>query len=358
MRTVVNVFGFILIAFGNYEAISWAFWCLSQPADVAVLGGCLALGATGLVDYWLFAKLPKHLRWNQAKHLALVLCALGFLNGCTRIGPGHVGIKVDNAGSTKGVLETPVRTGWVWYMPGSSNVIEYPTFVQTVKWTKDPNEGHPQNEEITFTNKDSMVISADISLSYSIQAEKAPAFYVKFMSAELDTFTHGFLRNVSRDCFNENAGKYGIDQIMGDNAEFLRTTRACVQNQVGLYGVEIEQFGFIGAPRPPDAVIQAINMKSQAQQIALQKQMELAQTTADAAKRVAEAEGEAKAQITRANGEAEANRIRNASITENILKMRSLDNQNAAIYRWNGQMPGVLTGADKGTNFLMNIPNK
>lgn len=290
--------------------------------------------------------------------LPIVAFAVVLLAGCTRIGPGHVGIKVDNAGSSKGVLNTPLRTGWVFYMPGSSTVIEYPTYVQTVKWTRDPNEGHPVNEEITFTNKDSMVVSADISLSYSLQEEKVPSFYVKFMTSSLDIFTHGFLRNVARDCFNEHAGKYGIDQIMGDNAEFLKITRSCVQDQVAPYGVRIEQFGFIGAPRPPLSVIEAINMKAQAQQIALQKQMELQQVQADAAKIVAEADGAAKAQISRANGEAEANRIRNSSINENTLKMRALDNQTAAINRWNGQMPSVLNGGEKGSSFLMEIPNK
>lgn len=294
---------------------------------------------------------------KASKCVLLVLFAVVMV-GCTRIGPGHVGIKIDNAGSNKGVLNTPVRTGWVWYMPGSSNVIEYPTYVQTAKWTKDVNEGHPVNEEISFTNKDSMVIYADISISYSLIAEKVPAFYVKFHVEELDAFTHGFLRNVARDCFNEHAGKYSIDQIMGDNAAFLKEARDCVQGQLADYGVNIDQFGVIGAPRPPEAVIQAINLKAQAQQIALQKQMELQQVTADANKRVAEAEGNAKAQVTVAEGEAKANQIRNASITENILKMRALDNQNAAIYRWNGQMPSVLNGGDKNSSFLLNIPNK
>ncbi len=53
----------------------------------------------------------------------------------------------------------------------------------------------------------------------------------------------------------------------------------------------IDQFGFIGSPRPPQSVIDAINAKVQAQQIAVQKQNELVQSQADAAKLVAAAEG-------------------------------------------------------------------
>lgn len=204
-------------------------------------------------------------RLKQLSLLFVTAVTLLLSTGCsTRIGPGHVGIVVQSAGSNKGVLDAPVRTGRVWYNAYSETVIEYPTYIQTAKWTKDLNEGSPKNEEVTFTNKDSMAISADISLSYSLEEDKVPYFYVKFLSDDLNTFTHGFLRNVARDCFNDNAGKYSVEQIMGDNAQFLKDATGCVQNKVAPYGVKIEQFGFIGAPRPPQNVIDSINLKVQA----------------------------------------------------------------------------------------------
>ena len=202
-------------------------------------------------------------------------------NCVTRIGPGYVGIKVSMAGSNRGVEDIPATTGWVFYNPLITKVYSYPTFVQTAKWTKDPHEGRPINEEITFTNRDSMLIAADISLSYSLRSDKVPHFYVKFRNDNLDDFTHGFLRNVARDMFNETAGKYSVEQIMGDNGPFLAEVRDRLQKQVEAIGVVIEQFGFIGAPRPPEGIIHAINAKVQAQQIALQKQTEITQAEAD-----------------------------------------------------------------------------
>jgi len=291
----------------------------------------------------------------------LWLCALSVgiivLAGCSRIGPGHVGIVVNQAGSNKGVLDTPVRTGWVFYNLFSETVIEYPTNVQTVVWTKNLAEGKPVDESVTFTNKDSMAINADVSLSYSLVSDKVPAFYVKFLTEKLDTFTDGFLRNVSRDCLNENAGKYEIEKLMGDNAQFLKESRACIENQLSPYGVHIEQFGIIGAPRPPEQVIESINEKNKAQQIALQKQMELQQVQAEAAKQVAAAEGQAKAQIAAANGDAEANRIRTASITPTILRMKELENQHDMIWRWNGKSPSTVVGSSK-SGVILSLPNE
>jgi regulator of protease activity HflC (stomatin/prohibitin superfamily) len=279
------------------------------------------------------------------------------LTGCSRVGPGHVGIVINQAGSNKGVLDNPVKTGWVFYNIFSESVIEYPTYVQTAIWTKSTSEGKPMDESVTFTNKDSMAINADINLSYSLLPEKVPAFYVKFHLDKLEEFTDGFLRNVARDCLNEEAGKYPIEQLMGDNAQFLKDSRMCVETQLTAYGVHVEQFGIVGAPRPPQVVLDQINQKNQAQQIALQKQMELQQVQADANKQVAAAEGQAKAQIAAANGDATANKIRAASITPTILRMRELENQHDMIWRWNGASPTTVVGAGR-SGVILQLPNE
>jgi hypothetical protein len=84
--------------------------------------------------------------------LLLVLLSI-FLLRLTRIEAGHVGVQINLAGKQRGALDIPVRTGWVVYSPLSTQIIEFPTFVQTVKWTKDTNEGHPINEEMGFNSK-------------------------------------------------------------------------------------------------------------------------------------------------------------------------------------------------------------
>ena len=61
----------------------------------------------------------------------------------TRIEAGHVGVEINLAGKQRGASEIPVRTGWVVYSPLTTQIIEFPTYVQTVKWTRDTDEGHP-----------------------------------------------------------------------------------------------------------------------------------------------------------------------------------------------------------------------
>lgn len=282
---------------------------------------------------------------------ALVLGVVVFLSvvRATRIGAGYVGIEINLAGSQRGASEIPIRTGWVFYSPLRTQIIEYPTFVQTVKWTADTSEGHPINEELVFNSKEGQEVRADVSLSYAIDAPKIPDFYVKYRSDDLDRFTHGILKDIVRNSLNEVASTYTLEDIYGENkAKFLIETRGRVQAQVAPVGVQIQQFGFIGKPRFTAAIEQAITQKTQAITDAERARNQLAVTQAEVAKSVAEAEGEARSAIERARGEAEANRLRQASITPQLLEWKRLENQRAFIDRWNGELPHTVLGDKNG----------
>src|ERR1700734_3277368 len=207
----------------------------------------------------------------------LVLLVMGlFLLRVTRIEPGHVGVQINLAGNQRGASEIPVRTGWVVYSPLSTQIIEFPTYVQTVKWTKDTNEGHPINEEMGFNSKEGMEIFVDVSLSYAIEPSKVPDFYVKYRVSDMDMFTHGILRDVVRNSLNEVASTYVVEDIYGEKkAEFLGKVESQIQEKVSNVGVGIQQFGFIGAPRVPAVIATAITAKAQAIQKAEQAKNEM-----------------------------------------------------------------------------------
>jgi len=286
----------------------------------------------------------------------VLVLLLSFVVRVTRIEAGHVGVEINLAGSQRGASEIPVRTGWVLYSPLSTQIIEFPTYVQTVKWTKDTNEGHPINEEMGFNSKEGMEIFVDVSLSYAIDPLHVPDFYVKYRAADLDVFTHGILRDIVRNSLNEVASTYNVEDIYGDRkAEFLRKVQAMIEQKVAPVGVGVQQFGFIGAPRVPAVIASAITAKAQAIQQAERARNELATTQAEAAKKIAEAEGDAKSLVTRAQGEADANRIRQNSLTPQLLELRRIENNRALIDKWNGQLPTVQSG--QGGALMLQLPH-
>ncbi|MDE1715173.1 SPFH domain-containing protein (plasmid) [Chromobacterium amazonense] len=108
-------------------------------------------------------------------------------------------------------------------------------------------------------------------------------------------------------------------------------------------GVTIQQFGLVGALRPPPELANAVNAKTKAIQDSIRTENEVRAAQAEARKKVAIAEGEAA-----------ANRALASSLDDRLLAWERLKLQRAYIDKWNGQMPGVVSG--EGGGMLLNIP--
>lgn len=261
------------------------------------------------------------------------------------IRPGHVGIKVNMAGGQRGVEDFPTKTGYLFYMPILTQVVEYPVFVQTATWTGDPKSGRVGiDDSISFNTKDQMTVHADINLSYIIQENKVPNFYLQFRSDNLDNFTHGYLHNVAKDAFNNIGSRFTFDEINGEHKEkVMNEVKERINSDVIKYGVEIKQFGLLGALRPPQSIMAAITSKMEANQKAQQAENELREAKAQAAKAVAKAEGEAR-----------ANAVLAQSISPSLIQWRQLEITQQAIAKWNGARP-MVEGAG-GSGLLLQLP--
>jgi regulator of protease activity HflC (stomatin/prohibitin superfamily) len=282
----------------------------------------------------------------RALMIAALGCSLSFLTGCMTVAPGNVGLIFSKSGGASGVQDIATRSGRIVYNPMTTEIIEYPTYVQTVKWTKSLTEGNASDESITFTTSDSATVNVDVASSIQLDRAKAPAFYVKFRADDIQTFVDGFYRNIVRNKLNDIGGKYTVEQIMGNNGPMIAEVEQAVAHDPTLqqYGILVANLGFIGAPRPPSVVTDSINKKLAQQQMTIQTQNEILQTEAQAKKNEAQADGEAQSNLIRAKADAEANRLRQVSLTPLLIEQEK-------IAKWNGQLPNYQ-GA--GGNFIFN----
>jgi len=317
---------------------------MSEPSDMAVLGGvAIMIGYIALATYLgrlAFRKIKAKVD-SLDLHSGMIIAMLAvagvsmFASGCNKvIPPGHVGIKVNQSGSDRGVQDFPLQTGRVFYNPITEDVLDYPTYVQRVIWTRSADEGKSLNEEINYNSKDELVFHGDFTCSYELAREKVPHFYVRFRNDDISSFTHGFFRDQVRDALNEVAVNYTADELYGEKkTEFLEKALARLKSRVEPFGVNVMALGYASSPRPPEQVAKAINNKIEAIQRAIQAENEKREATAQASK-----------VIELAKGTAEANQRIAASITANIVEWRRLDVQQQAISRWNGAMPQYSGG--------------
>lgn len=265
----------------------------------------------------------------------LILFSFSFLTSCgyERIDAGHAGIKVDLYGSDKGVQDVTEVTGAVWYNPITTEVYEVPTYVQNVVYTKDESEGSENNEEFRVTTRNGLVVQFDVSMNYTTPQENVVAIFKKYRKP-VSELEKGIMRNYLREAFNSTAGEYTASELYEKRIEFTERSRQRIIEMLEPEGFVVEQVVLLNELRLPPSVVSNIEAKVNATQMALRKQEELAQAEADAQKKVAEAQGAAESLVIRAEAEAEANRVRQASLTRELLMQQWIE-------KWDGTLPRV-----------------
>lgn len=278
----------------------------------------------------------------------LLVFVLAFSSCVTRVDAAQVGIRVKLAGSSRGVDDIPVVTGWVFFNPLTEQIVMFPTSVQNVVWTRDPHEGNPHDESITFSSQEGVNINADIGLAFHIEPSLAPHLYLRFRQPSMIELANGYVRNAVREGFNLVASQMPVQKIYGaEKGKLVSDVMKKLQEQLAKDGFIIDQLTINGALRLPENVAVAINRAMEATQLAIQAENRVRQVKAEAEQAITQAEGaasaaratargDADARLITAKAEAKANLILRASTTGQVLQYRALE-------RWNGKLP-VMNG--------------
>lgn len=245
--------------------------------------------------------------------LFLVLTMLVSLVSCgyERIDAGYEGIKVNLYGNNKGVSDVELVTGAVWYNPITTEVYEYPTFVQTVDY--------PPFE---VNSKDGSKFSVDPSALIKIIDGQSAAIFKKYRKDVSEVVEHTLyvlIKDAARIEFNN----YNADEIVSKRSVVDKSFEDRVKLALEAEGFSLEQL--TPGIQYPRSYEDAINAKNKAIQQKLQVENE-----------VAVAKAEAEKLLVKAKAEAEANKLREQALTPAILKKMWIE-------RWDGVMPKVVS---------------
>lgn len=284
--------------------------------------------------------------------LFFVLCFAVLLGtGCSKVPPGNVGILVNQYGTQKGVQDFPIKTGRITYNPWTHDLYIFPTFMQNASWGG--------SESITFNSAEGSSITSEVGLAFQLKPDLVPHLFVEFRQ-DIETITHGYLRNKVRDTFNRHAAKYKAVEIMSDKKEgLLLEVKKDLDGMLSSKGFIIDSVSFISAPKADQRVLESISMVIQATQKAIEAENKVKQIEAEAKQAVAlatgkadavkaEAEGKAQSILLEAKAQAEANEILAKSLTPELVQYKTVES-------WDGKVPVVIGG--EGTNLLLSVPN-
>ncbi len=265
-----------------------------------------------------------------------------FFAGCERIDAGHVGVKVNLYGDGKGVDDVTEVTGWVFYNPISTKIVEFPTFMQHKEYKQVVEEGAVLSDESFVVNsKDGSEFHVSPLLNYSVKREKVPYIFAKYR-VELAMIESGFLKTAVYDAFRVVANSYTADELISNRQQFEIKVRKVLESQLSPEGFILSQF--TSNLIYPTTFKKAIEAKNNAVQTALTAENQVKTAEAEAKIKIARAEGNAKAMLTQAKAEAEANQLKQRTLTPMLIQQQWIE-------KWNGHLPSTMLG-DKTTPMI------
>lgn len=252
------------------------------------------------------------------KLLIIALCSIITMS-CTRIGVGHVGLKVDQTGDSKGVNPMKYVTGWVFYNPFSSDIEEFPTFMQHVEYNEFKINAHGGSQ-------------FDIKpyINYVVDPSKADSIYMQFKTTDLEIISTQYIRNAVYQAFTDVTGKYSPDDLLKNREKYEKEVFLTLTKSMRSKGFILQQV--TSNLTPPATLVASIDAKNKAEQDAQAIQLQVAQSIAQANKDIAQARGDSASNVIRAAGEARAYELQQRNLTSAIIeKMR--------IEKWDGKLP-------------------
>lgn len=280
------------------------------------------------------------------KNLILATVGLLALSACTRVEPGHVGVKVNRYGSSAGVESKALGVGTYNTMWGV-DIYEYPIYTNNYIWANLSKDGKGNtdatkgtvagsNEELSFQDKNGLVVSADVNVAYRVNPALAPKLFQTYR-VDMDGIVAGPLRNRVRSAIVAAASTMTVEEIYGPRkADLINRALNNVRRYFEPLGLHVDQLDWAGPIRIPENIMERINARAQTEQAAIAAQAQVATEEAKGRAAVAAAKAEAEAKIARAQGDAEAMRVRNAAIAANP------GYQSEWVRKWNGELPKTV----------------
>jgi regulator of protease activity HflC (stomatin/prohibitin superfamily) len=222
-------------------------------------------------------------------------CVLGVFSSCAVIKPGQAGVK-----QTFGKFSDNVKTqGVIFYNPFVSRVLRESTQTKNIML------------RMSLPSKEGLSVQSEISILYRLKQEKIPHVIVT-LGKEYESIITSIFRSASSDVC---AKFYAKDMHSGMRAiieqEIMHKMKENIEKQadgIELIAVLMKNIGL------PAGLARSIERKLEAEQDAMRMKFVLQQ-----------AELEADRKIIDAKGESDAQKILSEGLTEQIIKIKTIE---------------------------------
>ena len=250
---------------------------------------------------------------RKAIAAAVVVIAVVFVLGGTlgTVGAGQRGVLLRFQAPTGEIKEE----GLYYKIPFVEQVVLMSTQIQ--KYTA----------PATSSSKDLQVVTTEVTLNYQLNAASVTKIYTDLRQ----DYESRIIQPYIQEAVKSTTANYDAEELITQRPKVKDELQDLIAERVKPLGIDVVQLSITDFQFSP-AFQDAIEAKVRAVQQALEAENSL--------KRV---EFEAEQEITRARAEAEGLRLQKQQITAQLLELRQIEVQRAAVEKWNGVMPDVVT---------------
>ena len=177
------------------------------------------------------------------------------------------------------------------------------------------------------SSKDLQVVTTEVTLNYQLNAASVTKIYTDLRQ----DYETRIIQPYIQEAVKSTTANYDAEELITQRPKVKDELQNLIAERVKPLGIDVVQLSITDFQFSP-AFQDSIEAKVRAVQQALEAQ--------NALKRV---EFEAEQAITRAKAEAEGLRLQKQQITAQLLELRQIEVQRAAVGKWNGVMPSVVT---------------
>lgn len=247
--------------------------------------------------------------------VSLILCL-------EKVPVGYEGVVFSMNG---GVQDETLKQGWHIVSP-TKKVKLFTTSNEQLLLTKDKREGSKGDDSFRVSTSDDATIAISLQMSYRFSPETLTSTFKKFKGMDGNDIVENRVKAVMKSKVSEVTTNYSLMQLYsGDRAEINHKITKYLNDEFNkAYGMEVIDASIIDV-HPDKQLRKTINNRITAVQRKQQAQAEQETAKVEAATALIKAQNEAEIQITKAKAEAEANKVKAASITPELIKMKEAE---------------------------------
>ncbi len=234
-------------------------------------------------------------------------------------------IRIVDAG-TRGVLTTfgkvdpePLEEGIHFVMPMISRV-----HIIDVRLQKSQGRGEA-------ASRDLQRVQISAVLNWRLDAAQVSDVFQKI--GNQDAVAVRVIEPAAQEATKAIAAQYTAEELVTKRIEVSQQIRASLEERLRRHGVVIDSLAAVNYDFS-DVFDRAIEAKVEAEQKKLTAERDLERIKVEAAQALAKAQGEA-----------EALKAKRLEVTQELLRLKQLENESDAIAKWDGRLPQVTGGA-------------